>query len=312
MIESIDIINKTLSESLSMTSDSGGYILDNIDWGMPSVSFNQYRVPFQIGETLDSVVIGTRIITITGYVISDLYPDADTWEEYNKVQEKDIEDKKLYLDRIFNVNQDIQINVGEYQIVGRPTQFPRYSINEDENNEVLCVYTVEIQCYSPMFTKGEKAYTMIGVDKAFHFPLIIPINKGVIFGVRTRVQALIVKNDGDVETGMILTVEAVTGDVINPKVYNIQTNESIEFVGLTLHKGDRLTVNTNIGEESAVHYDSDNRTNNSVVGKMSVDSKFLRIPQGVSFLMYDLENETFLNSNITISFFEQYANIRGM
>lgn len=311
MIYSVKLTNSVTGQSEQLNADSGTYIIDSIDWGMPSVSFNQYRVPFQVGETLDSVVIGTRVISIVGYVISDLMSSASAWDEYLAESEREIEEKKLVLDKLINVNQDLILNVGEYVIKGRPTQYPKYSSNEVENNEVLCLFNLEIMCYSPMFTKGVKSYIMLGVSKMFHFPLTIPRNKGVIFGIKTKTQALIVSNDGDSETGLEIVIEA-RGAVDNPKLYNIQTRETIGFDGLSLDINDRLTINTNIGEESAVHYISDERRERSVIGLMTTDSKLMRLPQGVSFLMYDLENPTLRNAEIYVKFSEQYANIRGM
>ena len=297
---------------VNMTSDEGNYIIDTIDWGMPAVSFNQYRVPFQVGETLDSVVVGTRVINIVGYVISTIESDAPAWDEYYEDLERDIENRKLELDKAINVNQDVIVEAGEYIIRGRPTQYPKYSANEAENNEVLCLYSIELMCYAPMFTKGEKSYIMLGVDKRFHFPLAIPKGKGVIFGVKTKTQALIIKNEGDSETGLEVIIEARKGVVLNPKIYNLQTREIIGFEGLSLDTGDRLVINTNIGEESALHYISDERKERSVIGLMTTDSTLMRLPQGTSFLMYDLQNLTLTNVDITVKFYEQYANIRGM
>lgn len=312
MIDTIRITNAVTGQTQIFDKTEGAYILDSIDWGTPSVSFNQYRVPFQVGETLDSTVVGTRVINIIGYVISDVKNDGAVWDEYWSISEKDIEDKKLVLDKLINVNQNVTINVGDYVISGRPTGYVKYSSTEQENNEVLCLFNLEIMCSAPMFTKGIKSYIMLGVNKRFHFPLEIPKQKGIIFGIKTKTQALIVNNEGDSETGLEIEIRARNGIVTDPKLYNIQTGEVIAFEGITLGIEDVLRINTNIGEESAVHYVSDTRKEHSIIGLMTVDSKLIRLPQGVSFLMYDLENTTLRNAEIFVKFSEQYANIRGM
>ena len=58
MIQELQIINKVNGQQLSLARDgSTQYILDEIDWDVPSVSFSTYRVPFQIGASLSGVEI---------------------------------------------------------------------------------------------------------------------------------------------------------------------------------------------------------------------------------------------------------------
>ena len=71
MIQELQIINKVNGQQLSLARDgSTQYVLDEIDWDVPSVSFSTYRVPFQIGVSLSGVELGTRQPSITGYIIS--------------------------------------------------------------------------------------------------------------------------------------------------------------------------------------------------------------------------------------------------
>lgn len=55
-------------------------------------------------------------------------------------------------------------------------------------------------------------------------------------------------NDGDVETGALITIKA-SGAVDTPKIYNVETNESF-IINTTLQAGDLVTINTRRGEKA--------------------------------------------------------------
>ena len=52
--------------------DSPVFVLDSIDWDSPSISMESYRVPFQIGQTLSGVTVGTRKPTVKGCGVADM------------------------------------------------------------------------------------------------------------------------------------------------------------------------------------------------------------------------------------------------
>ena len=72
MIDKIVIRNIENGEEQEISSDNPVFVLDSIDWDSPSISMESYRVPFQIGQTLSGVTVGTRKPTVTGYVVADM------------------------------------------------------------------------------------------------------------------------------------------------------------------------------------------------------------------------------------------------
>ena len=67
-------------------------------------------------------------------------------------------------------------------------------------------------------------------------------------------------NDGDVESGMIITLIAESGNVKNPKISNMTTGENIEFK-IDLNLGDKLVIDTQLGQQAVTLIQGTLRTN---------------------------------------------------
>lgn len=291
------------------------FVLDEIDWDSPSVSMETYRVPYQIGETLAGVMVGIRKPTIIGYIVADMKEQSTlgmSWNEYYKLQEQKIEESKLVLDRLISIYQNVRIEANGYCLNAKPTQPPKYSVNEMENNEVLCRFELGFECYEPLFYQNSKIIDLALVEGKFHFPLIIPEGKGIVLGEVKRRQSMSIENSGDVNTGCIIKITATGGVVKNPKVYNVNTGEFIGFENVTLNDGDYIVIDTNIGEENAVKHIAEERKDVSVIGNMTKGSKFIQIQHGNNFYAYEVEQEYKNNVEISITFMEKYFNVRGM
>ena len=80
-------------------------------------------------------------------------------------------------------------------------------------------------------------------------------------------------NDGDVDTGMIITIIA-TGTVTNPKIYN----QNGEFIGVddTLTVGDKVVINTYKGKKTIT------KNGVSIFNKITSGSVFLRMETGTN------------------------------
>lgn len=314
MIKQLSIQNMKTNDILEFVADKPPFIIDTIDWDMPSVSMDSYRVPFQVGTTLSGVTVGTRKPTVTGYITANLEQEeilGMTWKEYFEKQEKAIQENKMKLDKLISVYQDVLIIVGEYFLKARPTQSPKYSTDMKENNEVLCYFSLEFECYNSLFYKGSKFISLAMISSGFHFPLVIPPEK-VIFGEIFRRQSISIENNGDADVGCIIRIKANGGIVKNPKIYNVNTNEFLEFDGVTLDNGDYITIKTDIGEENAVKHDISTATDISVIGNLKPKSKFFQIKQGSNFYAYSVAEDYVNNIEVSIEFTERYFNVRGM
>lgn len=320
MIHELQIINKVNGQQLSLAMDgSTHYVLDEIDWDVPSVSFSTYRVPFQVGVSLSGVELGTRKPSITGYVISTINGKnfiGKGWNEFLEAQLQDIEQKKYELNRVINPLQDIRIVVGDYFIDGRPSNAVKFSNKEDENNEVLCMFKIDIDCFSPMFrlSKGKKT-VLAQTHQKLRFPLVLK-EKGNIMGIVSNQNTVNILNDGDCDVGGIIKLEAVGGTVKNPTIFNVGTQEQF-MIRLTLNKGDYITINTRVGEESVTHhyanyFGTGKPKDENAIGYVLEGSSFLQFKQGSNLYGYSVEEGSEVFVNLTIDMDEQFFNLKGM
>lgn len=320
MIQELQIINKVNGQQLSLARDgSTQYVLDEIDWDVPSVSFSTYRVPFQVGVSLYGVELGTRKPSITGYVISTINGKnfiGKGWNEFLEAQLQDIEQKKYELNRVINPLQEIRIVVGEYFIDGRPSNAVKFSSKENENNEVLCMFTIDVDCFSPMFRLNKGKQTVLAkVQPKFRFPLILK-ETGNIMGVVFNQKIINVINDGDCDIGGIIKLEAVGGVVKNPTIFNVYTQEQF-MIRLTLQDGDYLLINTKIGEENVIHHHANylstgKQKDENAIGDVLEGSSFLQFKQGSNLYGYSVEEGSEVFVNLTIDMDEQFLNLKGM
>ena len=320
MIQELQIINKVNRQQLSLARDgSTQYVLDEVDWDVPSVSFSTYRVPFQIGVSLSGVELGTRKPSITGYVVSRVHGReflGRGWNEFLEAQLQDIEQKKYELNRVINPLQDIRIVVGEYFIEGRPSSAVKFSNRENENNEVLCMFTIDVDCFSPMFRLDKGKQTVFAqIQPKFRFPLVLK-ETGNIMGVVSSQKIVNVVNDGDCDIGGIIKLEAVGGVVENPTIFNVDTQEQF-MIRLALQEGDYLLINTNIGEENVIHHhanylETGKSKDENVIADVLEGSSFFQFKQGSNLYGYSVEHGSDIFVNLTFDMDELFLNMKGM
>lgn len=314
IVNNITITNVQTSETIELNKDgSSVFVLDSIDWDSPNVESETYRVPYQIGETQAGVIVGTRKPLITGYIISDDFDNKGmTWKQYEQEQIKSIERTKKQLNKLISIYQKVRIRAGEYYLDAIPTQPVKYSTKESENNEVICYFMINLECFeNPLFYKETKVVQLASISGAFHFPLIIP-QTGIILGEIQKRASVEIVNDGEAPTGCKIIIRANGGSVVNPSVYNVNTGDFIGFDGGEIYDGDYVTITTETNEENIVYHSKDYQLDVSVVGFLKTGSKFLKIEQGLNYYSYDVDEESINNIEVTIEYEERFFNIEDM
>lgn len=319
MINEIIIKNiKTGKELLFDKTGSSGFVIDEMDWDVPSISNESYRIPFQIGETLSSTIIGTRKPKLTGYVISNKnYPIGISWSEYYKRQEQDIVNLKNNLNEFLTINNDYEIIAGNYYLKCRLNSPVKYSSSEDENNDVLCAFTAEFTCYNPMFLEvGGNQEEYYEIIKKFMFPLTIPQNKGVIIGIENSVDTKVITNKGNVKCGFEAILKVKNGMIKTPSIINYTTGERLNIydsvVASEFNTDDYIYLNTKNGEEDIYYYDVSTGKKISLIGELSTNSKFIQLDVGENIVMYTLGEESKGQIDLIIYYDNQYFNIGEM
>ncbi|MCM1192895.1 MAG: phage tail family protein [Butyrivibrio sp.] len=114
-----------------------------------------------------------------------------------------------------------------------------------EFTEVSAVqnYLVSLTATEPYWRdKNETLVEIANVTGRFHFPLIIPKDKGVCFGIKQKSLIADVFNKSVIKTGIKVTFTA-TGEVKNPLIFNINTREYLKLL-CNMEAGEKITVET--------------------------------------------------------------------
>ena len=311
MIKSIQLRDEN-GDKIEMSMDGDhDFILDSIDWDGVSVDIYKYKVPYQIGQSISGVSIGTREPTIIGYIVGRVQNSIGMkWNEYYEQCEKDIERKKRKLNRFISPFKDIDILVGEYRLKCRPEGSVKYSREMGENNEVLCKFQIDLFSPSAVFETDETKQSLFVVtDGMFSFPWELEENNTIMGEIKTN-KVIAINNEGDFDSGCIIKVIALNGDVVNPKFYNVQTGDFIRIVK-TISYGDYVIINTNKDEESIIYYYADG-TEENIIAYVDEGSSFLQIKAGEYVYSYAAEDGTEDSAEMSVEYKERYFNIDSM
>lgn len=312
MIDSIIIQNMRTSETITMDKTGNtGYVISEIDWDEANVTNESYRIPFQIGETLSSTVVGTRVPIITGYVVSDIVPQLGTkWNDYFKQQKEDIIEKKDCLNKFISIYDTYRIIAGDYYIEGVPRKALKYSYEENENNEVLCLFEIELGCYDPTFKKnGGTNIVFVEISNLFHLPFYSTNSKKLIFGVQKIINQKILYNNGDVSTGFIAIIKSYGGKVKNFTIMNQTTGEQIK-INKELTGEFYIYYNTMLGQEDVYIINQETGEKESLISEISIDSAFIQLQRGENNILYVVGDESTGVLNIEIEYYERFFNIK--
>lgn len=167
--------------------------------------------------------------------------------------------------------------------------------------------TCTILCPSPYFKDAQEMIdSLVNILGAFHFPFASTASpKQLIMGKIFNEIGMVVENDGDVDTGIILVLYARQA-VSNPKVYNYITQDYIG-VQYDMLAGDHITIDTRQGEKSVTLLRNGVETN-----------LFNYLMEGSTWLQLDANGSTFVHEvgtgdastlNMTIKHYNLYEGV---
>lgn len=154
---------------------------------------------------------------------------------------------------------------------------------------------ISILCANPYFNDVDYLVSSFSdVSSLFEFPFIIDEAGIPISEITTNVRKSII-NRGDVDTGVIIELFAV-GTVVNPVVYKAYENSHMAF-NYTMRAGDKVVINTNVGNKSIELIRDGVATN--FIGYMTPDSDWLRLDTGDNVFTYSARSG---GANLQITF----------
>lgn len=275
LVEKLTIENESVKQKLLFDMDNADYLLyeGGSDWGSISVDHESFRFPTQTGETITFSAIGTRDISIAGWIIGKTLAE--------------IEKKKRTLSVVINPMQEIHIDVGSYRLDGKPSSNVTYSKTYQENNDVMCKFLIQVFCPFPLFKyRGGIEKTSETITGMFHFPLIIhknlPVTNGLTFSKIKNERFVDILNDGTVAVGCTITMRVANkrnAIVNNPTLINISTRQQIK-INKVLQIGEAVIINTTKGQRDVIG--GVNGKYQNYLDYFDLDNTWLEIPVGMS------------------------------
>lgn len=135
---------------------------------------------------------------------------------------------------------------------------------------------IVIFCPKPYFNGvTDSVQEFASVESLFEFPFSIA-EAGIPFSELIVGLEKSIINNGDVTTGVIINIQA-TGQVVNPKIYNVETRESL-ILNTTLQRGDLVTINTRQAEKAITLLRNGVTTN--LIGSLAQGSTWFALAPG--------------------------------
>ena len=273
MIESITLKNLVTNQSILIDKTTSDWVLGEIDLGTVEGSHHSYKYVNQVGVYIDSTSLEERAVSIPGWVIGENFTD--------------MKDHMTVLNRLVNPQHELELTLfDQYVLRFKPDYSIKYATPYEENNEVLCQFLIQGTCADPMFSTKRGILTQIAsILPKFHFPLIIPKDKGIILGLRQPDLLATIVNEGDIDTGMVIEFSCNT-TVVNPSLLHVGTQEFVK-INKTITPGETITVSTVSGNKYVRGY-HDGQTEN-YFKYWDWDSTWLQMYRGVNVLKYDAD-----------------------
>ena len=263
---SISVVNEK-GEVLNL-SHNHNYVVYKIE-GLtpPQVSINQSVNTTQDGSTVNSARMGSRNIVIYLTIEGDVEANRINLYRY-------FPPKKNITIRYANESRDVFIE-GIVELI----ECDLFTSKE--------VAQISIICPKPYFKAvDELVSTFSDISSLFSFPFSISKSGVAVSAITTNIRKSIV-NAGDTESGMIIELFAVSGQVVNPVIYNVFERTKLKL-NFTLLQSDIIRINTGVGEKGVSLIR--NGVNSNAMGYLSPDSTWLQLSAGDNLFTYDTDD----------------------
>ena len=281
-----------LDNTVATNFDRESYVISSIDLGNIDANLSSFTGAGQNGQTITSRSYGTRDISIEGYILAE---DFETMKSRKKI-----------LQQIIVPTSDFWLVIDDkYKIKLTAESTLEYSKEWYKNNELLTAFSIDGVCSNPFFqTLEPKKANITGWIKDFHFPYINPIDSKFTFGHRQESKIVDVRNESEVPTGMIISMKAVGGTIINPYLMDVSNNQKLQL-NATLQAGEEVVINTTFGEKSIKNVS----TNRNWLAVMDLNSDWLQMPVGLSSFKYGNEPQSTGTLECNIAYIPQLIEV---
>ena len=265
------------------------FFINNIDGisGLKNIIY-QNKGMGQDGSTYMGSTLGNRNIVIQGAITEN--------KEQNRIKLLSIINPKLKAKLIYtdgNIKKYVECVVETAPTITKENK-PKFQMS--------------LICPNPYWRDTTESKKQIALWKGdFHFPLIIPQDKGIIIGHREPSLIVNIENNGQVKTGMIIEFFA-RGTLKNPSLFNVNTREFIK-VNKEMVAGEKITINTNYGKKKIIQDVDGIKTD--ILNYLDIiggGDTFLQLDIGDNLFRYDAD-ENLNNLEVSIYYNNNYLGV---
>lgn len=295
MIDGITLINTVKNDRQVIDKKIGSqFLLESCDWGSVSSNRVTYKYTNQVGVQVTNTTLETRDVSIVGWICSE-----------NPLE---LESLAKRLNKFVNPMEAMRLQYKSYELGFFPDSSVKWGKGIKENNQYMRKFKIDGFAADPLFKAINDSRVVAGVvESHFYFPLVIPKDEGIVFGIRKEYIILSVPNLGDVTTGFKIEFIASKGTVTSPALYNTKTQEYIR-VNKLMEKGEKIVINTLDGEKSILGYEPNSDEPLNYYKYKDLLSKWLVIDTGDNLFKYDAD-ENVGNLEVRIYYNNRYLEV---
>ncbi|EPY6492409.1 phage tail family protein [Clostridium sporogenes] len=265
------------------------FFLQNIDGisGLKNTIYSSKGMG-QDGSTNTGSTLDDRNIVIQGAITENKELNR---EKLLSIINPKLKSKLIYIDG--NIKKYVECMVETAPIIPK------------ENNPK---FQISLLCNNPYWKDYIDSKVNIALWKGdFHFPLVIPVNKGITMGHREPSLIVNVLNNGQAKTGMIIEFFA-RGTLKNPSLFNVNTREFIK-INKGMVAGEKFIINTNYSKKKILQ--ELNGVTTDILNYLDIEGggdTFLQLDVGDNLFRYNADSNLD-NLEVNIYFSSQYLGV---
>lgn len=246
---------------------------------------NSVSSAYGVGTTWNGTSIGQRDLTIKGTITDN------------------IQENRLLLYDMFPLNSEGTLYYYEGDIERKITCLVE-KVSIPEKKGFTRDFSISLVCPNPRFSAlAATILSMATWAPAFNFPLIIPENEGIQFGIKNTTSMGTTENTTEIDYGMTIKFKA-NDTVKNPYLFNVTTRDTIQ-IEKTMSAGDQIIITTHIDNKNVIYKNAVTGEEENINYLIMYGSKYLQVPSGTNTFRSGADSGED-NLETTIEFLPEY------
>ena len=246
---------------------------------------NSVSSAYGVGTTWNGTSIGQRDLTIKGTITDN------------------IQENRLLLYDMFPLNSEGTLYYYEGDIERKITCLVE-KVSIPEKKGFTRDFSISLVCPNPRFSVlAATILSMATWAPAFNFPLIIPENEGIQFGIKNTTSMGTTENTTEIDYGMTIKFKA-NDTVKNPYLFNVTTRDIIQ-IEKTMSAGDQIIITTHIDNKNVIYKNAVTGEEENINYLIMYGSKYLQVPSGTNTFRSGADSGED-NLETTIEFLPEY------